>query len=65
MNKTTLSKPRKILIYRGLIEKTYNSLVLSLPYGNVYYEFGGDSEHQFLQVRNSKGKITFKEYCLD
>ena len=52
----------KIKFYR---QNSDNSMILSLPYGNAYYEFGGDGEHQFLQVRNSKGKITFKEYCLD
>lgn len=40
-------------------------MILNLPCGNAYYEFGGDVDDQFLQVRNSKGKITFKEYCLD
>ena len=40
-------------------------MILSLPYGNAYYEFGSDGKHQFLQVRNSKWKITFKEFCLE
>ena len=40
-------------------------MILSLPYGNAYYEFGSDGKNQFFQVRNGKGKITFKEFCLE
>ena len=40
-------------------------MILSLLYGNAYYEFGSNDKNQFLQVRNGKGKITFKEFCLE
>ena len=40
-------------------------MILSLPYGNAYYEFVGDDEHQLLQARNGTGKIIFKEFCLE
>lgn len=40
-------------------------MILSLLYGNAYYEFGSNDKNQFFQVRNGKGKITFKEFSLE
>ena len=57
----SLSK-NKIKYYR---QKSDNSMILSLPYGNAYYEFGSDGKNQFFQLRNGKGKITSKEFCLE
>lgn len=42
-----------------------NSMLMRLPYGGIYYEFGGDDKGAFLQVRNKKGQTTFKSYCAD
>ncbi|PIT38691.1 hypothetical protein [Snodgrassella alvi] len=42
-----------------------NSMLMRLPYGGVYYEFGGDNKGPFLQIKNKKGRITFKSYCAD
>lgn len=41
------------------------AMLMRLPYGGAYYEFGGDDDGAFLQVTNRKGQVTFKSYCAD